>query len=58
MLDLVFVVDDPTEWHAENLQQNWRQTSSLSRTDSPVCTGPLKPTQQRTIPQLKKVKHH
>ena len=32
--------------------------SSLSRTDIPVCTGPLKPTQQKTIPQLKKVKHH
>lgn len=29
MLDLVFVVDDPTEWHAENLQQNWSHYSFL-----------------------------
>ena len=29
MLDLVFVVDDPIEWHAENLQQNWRHYSFL-----------------------------
>ena len=32
--------------------------SSLSRTDIPVCTGPLKPTQQRTISQLKEEKRH
>lgn len=29
MLDMVFVVDDPIEWHSENLNANWNHYSVL-----------------------------
>lgn len=29
MLDLIFAVDDPIHWHAENLKKNWDHYSAL-----------------------------
>ena len=29
MLDFVFAVDDPKEWHKENMKRNWKHYSSL-----------------------------
>jgi hypothetical protein len=29
MVDLVFVVDEPESWHAENIQMNWGHYSGL-----------------------------
>ena len=29
MLDMVFAVDEPNEWHQENLQKNWGHYSFL-----------------------------
>lgn len=29
MLDFVFTVDDPVEWHSKNLKKNWNHYSFL-----------------------------
>ena len=38
MLDLVFAVDDPQQWHKENLALNWKHYSFLKHFGSEVVT--------------------
>ena len=39
MLDLIFAVDNPLQWHEENIQRNWHHYSFLRHLGSETVTA-------------------